>query len=183
MLSRGVPMFVAGDESRNTQCGNNNAYCQDNEVGWLDWSKPERHADLHRFWQRIIAFRKRHPALRKNAFFTGEVNKRGLKDVSWHGTALNSPGWGDGQARALGFTLAGFEDDPDIHVMLNMYWEPLDMAVPVISGRQWTRAVDTYLPSPSDIADLGMEMTCSGPSYRVNGRSIVILVNKAGQNS
>jgi len=183
MLSRGVPMFVAGDESRNTQYGNNNAYCQDNEVGWFDWSKPKKHADLRRFWKRIIAFRKRHPALRKNSFFTGEVNQRGLKDVSWHGTILNSPGWGDGEARALGFTLAGFGDASDIHVMMNMYWEPLDMAVPIIPGRQWTRALDTSLPSPSDIADPGTEMACSSPSYRVNGRSIVVLVNKPAQNS
>jgi pullulanase/glycogen debranching enzyme len=98
--------------------------------------------------------------------------------VSWHGTMLNCPGWDDGQAKVLGFTLAGFEDDPDIHVMMNMYWEPLDMAIPMIPGRQWTRAVDTSLPSPSDIADPGTEVTCSGPSYRVNGRSIVVLVNK-----
>jgi isoamylase len=179
MLSRGIPMFVAGDESRNTQYGNNNAYCQDNEVGWFDWSMPEKHSDLHRFWKRIIAFRKAHPGLRKNAFFTGEVNQRGLKDVSWHGTTLNCPGWDDSQARALEFTLAGFEDDPDIHVMMNMYWEPLDMAVPMIPGRQWTRAVDTSLPSPSDIADRGAETTFAGPSYRVNGRSIVILVNES----
>jgi glycogen operon protein len=178
MLSRGVPMFVAGDESRNTQYGNNNAYCQDNEVGWFDWSKPEKHPDLHRFWKQIIAFRKRHPALRKNSFFSGAVNQRGLKDVSWHGTMLNCPGWDDSQARALGFTLAGFGDDPDIHVMMNMYWEPLDMAVPTIPGRQWARAVDTSLPSPSDIADPGLEMAFSGPSYRVSGRSIAILVNK-----
>jgi isoamylase len=183
MLSRGVPMFAAGDESRNTQYGNNNAYCQDNEIGWFDWNKPEKHADLLRFWKQIIAFRKRHPALRKNSFFTGEVNKRGLKDVSWHGTMLNSPGWGDSQARALGFTLAGFEDNPDIHVMMNMYWEPLDMAVPTIPGRRWTRAVDTSLPSPSDIADPGKEVACSDPAYRVKGRSIVILVNKPAQNS
>jgi glycogen operon protein len=133
---------------------------------------------LHRFWKQIIAFRKRHPALRKNSFFAGEVNQRGLKDVSWHGTMLNCPGWDDGQAKALGLTLAGFEDDPDLHVMMNMYWEPLDMAIPMIPGRQWTRAVDTSLPSPSDIADPGTETTCSGPSYRVNGRSIVVLVNK-----
>ena len=178
MLSRGVPMFVAGDESRNTQYGNNNAYCQDNEVGWFDWTNPKKHSDLHRFWKQMIAFRKRHPALRKNLFFAGEVNQRGLKDVSWHGTMLNSPGWDDGQAKVLGFALAGFEDDPDLHVMMNMYWEPLDMAIPMIAGRQWTRAVDTSLPSPSDIADPGTEVTCSGPSYRVNGRSIVVLVNK-----
>jgi len=107
----------------------------------------------------------------------------GDTSVSWHGTMLNSPGWGDSQARALGFTLAGFEDDPDIHVMMNMYWEPLDMAVPMIPGNQWTRVVDTFLPSPSDIADPGTEMTCSGPSYLVNGRSIVVLVNKVAQHS
>jgi isoamylase len=183
MLSRGVPMFFAGDESCGTQHGNNNAYCQDNEVGWFDWSKPEKHTDLHRFWRRIIAFRKRHRALRKNSFFTGEVNKRGLKDVSWHGTMLNCPGWGDSEARVLGFTLAGFEDDPDIHVMMNMYWEPLDMAVPMIPGRQWTRAVDTSLPSPSDIAGPGTEVVWLGPSYRVNGRSIVILVNGPADKS
>jgi glycogen operon protein len=96
---------------------------------------------------------------------------------------LNSPGWGDGEGRALGFTLAGFEDDPDIHVMMNMYWEPLDMAVPMIPGRQWTRAVDTSLPSPSDIADPSTEVALSGPCYRVNGRSIVILVNTRAHNS
>ena len=183
MLSRGVPMFLSGDESRNTQYGNNNAYCQDNEIGWFDWSKPEKHADLHRFWKRIIAFRKRHPSLRKNSFFTGEVNKRGLKDVSWHGTTLNCPGWDDSQARALGFTLAGFDDDPDIHVMMNMYWQPLNMAFPIIPGRQWIRSVDTSLPSPSDIADPGTEVAFSGSSYCVNGRSIVILVNRPAQNS
>jgi isoamylase len=178
MLSRGVPMFVAGDEARNTQYGNNNAYCQDNEVGWFDWSKPQEHADLHRFWRRIIDFRKKHPAVRQNSFFTGEVNKHGLKDVTWHGTKLNCPGWDDSQAKALGFTLAGFDDDPDIHVMMNMHWEALDMDIPTISGRQWTRVVDTSLPSPSDIAEPGKEMACPSQSYRVNGRSIVVLVNK-----
>jgi len=92
---------------------------------------------------------------------------------------FDCPGWDDGQAKALGFTLAGFEDDPDIHVMMNMYWEAFDMAVPIIPARQWARAVDTSLPSPSDIADPGAETMFSGLSYRVNGRSIVVLVNKS----
>jgi glycogen operon protein len=178
LLSRGVPMFVAGDESRNTQFGNNNAYCQDNEVGWFDWTKPEKHGDTLRFWQRMIAFRKKHPSLRQNAFFTGDVNKRGLADVTWHGTKLNSPGWSDSQARVLGFTLAGFEDQPDIHVMMNMYWDALDMEVPTVTGRQWTRGIDTSLPSPLDIVDPGSEFPLTGSTYRVNGRSIVVLVSR-----
>jgi len=180
MLSRGVPMFVAGDEFRNTQRGNNNAYCQDNEIGWLDWSNVQKHADLLRFWQRMIAFRKTHPAVRQNAFYTGDVNERGLKDMTWHGTKLNEAGWDDSQARALGFTVAGVDGDSDIHCMMNMYWEPLDMAVPVIAGRKWARAIDTSLPSPDDIADPDKEMAFAGQSYRVNGRSVVVLVNKAG---
>src|SRR5215469_582001 len=178
MLSRGVPMFLAGDEVRNTQHGNNNAYCQDNQIGWFDWNKPEKHPDLHRFWRRMIEFRKKYAAVRKNSFFTGEVNRRGLKDVTWHGTKLCSPGWYDSQARALGFTLAGFDIDPDIHVMMNMHWETLDMDVPLIAGRRWFRIVDTSMPSPSDIADPGIEVACPDQSYRVNSRSIVVLVNK-----
>jgi glycogen operon protein len=176
MLSRGVPMFVAGDEVRNTQRGNNNAYCQDNDVGWFDWSGPEKHPDLLRFLQRIIEFRKKHAAVRKNSFFTGEVNARGLKDVTWHGTQLNSPGWGDSQARVLGFTLAGFGGDSDIHVMMNMYWEPLEMDIPLITGWRWATAIDTSMASPFDIAEPGMEFPCAGQTYRVNGRSIVVLV-------
>jgi glycogen operon protein len=178
MLSRGVPMFLAGDESRNTQFGNNNAYCQDNEVSWFDWSKPEKHAGMLRFWRNIIDFRKRHPALRKNSFFTGEVNARGVKDLAWHGTKLDCPDWSDGEARALGLTLAGFGQASDIHVMMNMYWEPLDMEVPVVAGREWARAIDTSLPSPSDIAEHGKELRCSNQPYRVNGRSVVVLVNR-----
>jgi isoamylase len=178
MLSRGVPMFVAGDEARNTQRGNNNAYCQDNEIGWLDWTKQEKHADVLRFWRRIIEFRKRHTVVRRNDFYTGEANSRGLNDVTWHGTKLNDPGWNDSQARVLGFTLAGAGADQDIHVMMNMYWDALDMEVPVIAGRRWTRAVDTSLPSPSDIAEPGTEVAWTSPSYRVNARSIVVLVNQ-----
>jgi len=180
MLSRGVPMFVAGDEVRNTQHGNNNAYCQDNEIGWFDWSCVQKHPDLLRFWQRIIQFRRKYRAVRKNAFFTGEANDRGVKDITWHGTKLNTPGWDDSQGRALGFTLAGFGSDPDIHVMMNMYWDALEMDVPTVAIHQWMRVVDTSLPSPTDIADPGTEVAFTGQSYRVNPRSIVVLVNRPG---
>jgi isoamylase len=132
LLSRGVPMFVAGDEVRRSQNGNNNAYCQDNEISWFDWTLTERHSDLLRFYKSMIRLRKTHAALRRASFFNGSVNDRGLKDVWWHGTKLNSPGWNDPEARALSVTLAGFGGDADLHVMCNMFWETLEFETPVL---------------------------------------------------
>ncbi len=143
MLSQGVPMFVAGDEVRRTQRGNNNAYCQDNELSWFDWTLPEKNDDLLRFCQQMIAFRKRHPVVHRSRFFTGEVNERGLADITWHGCKLLSPGWNDPQARTLAFTLGGFDGEADIHVMLNMYWEPLAFELPTCPAAAGTARVDT----------------------------------------
>jgi glycogen operon protein len=178
MLARGVPMIVAGDEIRRTQQGNNNAYCQDNGVSWFDWQLVDAHPGLFRFWKGLIAFRKRHATLHRGRFFSGVVNERGLPDVSWHGTALNSPGWDDPQARALACTLGGEQGDPDLHVMMNMYWDNLDFELPTVAGRSWFRALDTSQPAPNDIADPGKESPAPGSSYTVQGRSIVVLVNR-----
>ena len=178
MVSQGVPMIVMGDEVRRTQHGNNNAYCQDNDIGWFDWALVEKNADLLRFWQHIIRFRRAHKAVHRSRFFTGAVNDRGVPDIQWHGTALNQPGWVDGMARVLGFTLGGFDGEADIHVMANMYWDTLDMAVPPVTGRSWVRAVDTGRPSPDDIADPGQEPLHTDPTYPVGGRSVVVLISK-----
>jgi len=178
LLSRGVPMFVAGDEIRRTQKGNNNAYCQDNEISWVDWSLVERHGDLFRFWKRMIEFRKSHSALRGRNFFSGAVNARGLPGVAWHGCKLNLPGWSDPNARALGMTLGGVGDEPDIHVMLNMFWESLDFQIPVVDGRLWFKVVDTAQSSPNDIVDPGDEVAVRVDVCSVQGRSIVALVSK-----
>ncbi len=178
MLSRGVPMVLGGDEVRRTQKGNNNAYCQDNEINWFDWSAPGKHAGMLRFCRLMIEFRKAHAAVRRNDFFNGEANARGLTDVTWHGARLASPNWGDGQGRALGFTLAGFDQDPDIHVMMNMFWEAVDMDIPAVGGHVWARVVDTSLPSPSDILEPGAEAAWPGQTYPVNPRSVVVLVNR-----
>jgi glycogen operon protein len=90
---------------------------------------------------------------------------------------LNSPGWSDEEARTLAMTLAGFDGDTDIHVMLNMHWESLDFELPVVAGRQWFRTVDTALNPPLDIADPGEERAVAGSAYTVQGRSVVVLVN------
>jgi len=178
LLSRGVPMFVAGDEVRRTQKGNNNAYCQDNDTSWFDWMLVERNRDLYRFWKRMIEFRKRHRALHPGRFFAGTMNERGMPDVAWHGTKLSSPGWNDPNGSALGVTLAGSRGDEDIHIMLNMYWESLDFEVPSVPGRTWLKAVDTSQPSPLDIPDFEYEFPVAGNMCKVEGRSVVVLVNR-----
>jgi isoamylase len=178
MLSQGGHMFVAGDEIRRTQQGNNNAYCQDNEISWFDWDLAEKNKDMFRFFQKMIAFRKRHPILQRSRFFTGETNQRGLPDISWHGCQLSGPGWNDPECRVLAFTMGGFEGDADLHVMLNMHWEALGFQIPTVQGRNWYRVVDTSLPSPQDIADVGEAVEITGDNYIVNSRSVVVLMSK-----
>ena len=175
MLSRGVPMMLAGDEVRRTQRGNNNAYNQDNETSWFDWALVERNAEVLRFFQRMIAFRKAHHVLTRPRFFSGEPNERGLVDIAWHGTRLFSPGFDDHDARALACTIAGFAGAPDLHVMMNMYWLPLDFEIPRNAGRGWRLAVDTFEESPQDLPDENARRLVDGASFPVRGRSIVVL--------
>jgi glycogen operon protein len=147
-------------------------------TSWFDWTLVETNRDLYRFWKCMIEFRKRHAALHRGEFFTGTMNERGLRDIAWHGTRLNTPGWLDPAGRALAVTLAGFKGDGDIHIMLNMYWESLDFELPSVPHRIWLEAVDTSQPPPFDIADFGAELPVAGNVYSVKGRSVVVLINR-----
>jgi glycogen operon protein len=178
MLSRGVPMFVAGDEVRRTQKGNNNAYCQDNEISWFDWRLTEKNHSLLRFWKLLIAARDHFRAGRAGRFFKGEVNERGLPDIAWHGTQLNKAGWNDPNARCLAYTLGGFEGEPDLHAVFNMYWEPLDFEVPNVTGRRWYRVVDTAQPTPDDFVETDRQVPIKGDHVRVEGRSVLVLFSR-----
>ena len=200
MLSQGVPMMVMGDEARQTQFGNNNAYCQDNEITWFDWARAEGHNDLVRFTGDLIAFRGNqnlpssllfffllHPRWCRARYFTGEVNDRGLADISWHGCRIFSPGWDDPESRVLAFTLGGFPDKrrPQVsgrgwlvHVMMNMDWQDLEFDVPAVPGRRWYRAVDTGAAAPNDIFSKGHETLWEKETYPVKNRSIVVLISK-----
>ena len=178
LLSRGVPMLLAGDECRRTQGGNNNAYCQDNEVSWFDWSLTEKHADLVRFFSQMIGFRKRFPTLRHDAFYTGAMGPRGLRDVTWHGVRLEEPGWDDPMCSVLSFTVAAFADEADLHVILNMYDLGLDFELPRLERRRWARAIDTARPSPEDILEPGSEVPVEGDRYHAWGRSVVVLISE-----
>jgi glycogen operon protein len=178
LLGQGVPMINAGDEVRRTQKGNNNAYCQDNGLSWFDWDLVEKNKGLFRFWKGVIELRRNHPVLHRSRFFTGERNERGLKDVEWHGTLLAEPAWDDPGARALAYTLGGFEGGADLHVMINMHSDALDFEVPPVRGRAWFRAVDTARSSPDDVSDPGREAPFSGTSCRAAARSVVVLLSK-----
>jgi glycogen operon protein len=182
-LSQGVPMFVAGDEVRRTQRGNNNAYSQDNEISWFDWALVERNLDIFRFFSKMIEFRKSHPVLHRPRFFTGQVNARGLSDIAWHGCRLYSPGWFDPSSHVLSFTMGGFTDPNDIHVILNMDWQDLDFDIPPVQGRSWYKVIDTSQQSPNDIAENLLDplngTVITGPStYRASARSIVVFISR-----
>lgn len=178
MLSQGVPMMVMGDEVRRTQKGNNNAYCQDNEISWFDWNLVEKYPSLFRFWKELIAFRLRHDTAHRSRYFTGEINQRGLADLSWHGCELNEPNWDDPNACALAATSGGVGNEADIHMMMNMHWEPLSFAIPSVPGRKWYRAIDTSLDSPNDIVIPSQEIEINAERYQVNDRSVVVLISR-----
>jgi glycogen operon protein len=172
-------MLLSGDEVGKSQKGNNNVYCQDNELAWFDWSLVDTNSDLLRFTQKMIHFRRNNNSLRRCEFFAGEVNSRGLADISWHGCQVFSPGWNDENSKVLGFTIGSFEDnEPDIHVMMNMNYEPLEFEIPQINGRKWYRFVDTSSESPDDILTDGKELILTAENYTVNSYSIVILISK-----
>ncbi len=183
LLSQGIPMFVAGDEVRHTQKGNNNAYCQDNEMTWFDWALVEKHAELFRFFKYMIAFRKDHPILHRSTFFSSGMNKRGLPEVTWHGCQLNSPGWDNPASRALAFTLGSFEDesernDEDIHVMFNMEWEALNFEIPYLVERNWYKMIDTAQCYPHDVIEPGKEAAIQQHTCCVEKHSVVVLVSR-----
>ena len=148
MLSLGVPMIVMGDEVRRTQRGNNNAYCQDNAISWLDWNLIDKHADLHRFVRLLIQRR----VLRETA---PELEHESLNQLiqgankAWHGVKQNQPDWSDG-SHSLAFSAEIRRQALLVYLILNAYWESLKFELPPIedgSRRQWRRWIDTSLES------------------------------------
>ena len=181
VLSLGMPMLLMGDEVRRSQGGNNNAYCQDNETSWFDWSLVRRHAGLHRF-VRLLAGRR---ALRN---MDSERQRRTLNQLlhgaskSWHGVKLHQPDWSQ-QSHSLAFSAEVPEENLSFYIIFNAYWEPLEFEVPVekASGRNpWRRWIDTSLESPQDIVDWPSAPTITGRTYRAEPRSVAVLIAGAG---
>ena len=172
-------MLLAGDEVLHTQRGNNNGYCQDNELSWIDWNMAPENAAMLRFVQHMIALRKRHCSLMRRRFLTGKViEEKNMPDISWHGTELNKPLWHDQEARILAFTLAGIEDnEADLHIVINMSDENVSIELPVVEGKKWCLAVDTSSRSPQDIIAPQDQKPFGEHFYPVNSKSVVVFEN------
>jgi glycogen operon protein len=181
MLSVGVPMILSGDEVLRSQGGNNNGWCQDNELSWFDWSRVKDETEMVRFVSALVAFRRRHPCLRRRSFLTGAiVPGRNLPDITWHGAGLKDPAWLDPEARFLGFTLAGLDDaEEDLHVLLNMSDEAVTVRLPLISGRSWHLAVDTSRITPDDVVAPEKQHVYDSREYRVGARTVVAFEARA----
>ena len=159
MLSQGVPMLLMGDEIGRTQQGNNNAYCQDSPLTWLDWSLQERNAELFRFCQGLIAFRQRHPALRQASHASPGSSTGDALQVTWHGTRAWLPDWAP-HSRVLACLLSGAAaEGPDVlYVAMNMYWEALAFELPSPPpGQRWHIFANTAMAPPADIWEPGQE--------------------------
>lgn len=184
MLSQGVPMILAGDEFLRTQKGNNNAWCQDNELSWIDWRLKEENADFFRFTQQLIALRKRHPALRRRHHFHGAGVHGDLQpDIIWHGVEPFQPDFSPA-SRILAYTLdgdlTGREPDRDFYVACNGWIDPLRFRIPPSpGGKGWHRVIDTAQASPFDILpeDLGPRIPF-GSYYTVQAHSMLVLVSR-----
>ena len=177
LLSQGVPMLLAGDELLHSQKGNNNGYCQNNDLSWIDWNLTETNADHLRFVQLMVALRKRHPAIMRRRFLTGRsIDEHHLPDIVWHGSELNQPLWSDHDARLLAFTLASTDhEESDLHIVMNMSDEMIAVKLPEIEAKKWCVAVDTSKQSPNDIILPEHQKTYEETHYQVNNKSVLIL--------
>ncbi|MFZ0547807.1 MAG: glycogen debranching protein GlgX [Candidatus Promineifilaceae bacterium] len=173
LLALGVPMILMGDEVRRTQMGNNNAYCQNNPISWLDWTFLEKNAEVFRFVQKMIR-------IRSGLGVYKDAHDRSLGEflhqagVDWHGTKLNQPDWSH-ESRHLAFGVRGRNRQG--FIILNAYWEPLTFELPAGSNG-WRRVIDTYRPSPEDICDLNEAPKINSKVYLAQPRSVVMLLTQ-----
>ena len=175
MLSLGLPMILMGDEVRRTQQGNNNAYCQDNEMSWFDWSLIAEHRDVHRFVRLLCAqrlFEDTEPE-RQRLSLTQVLR---CAKRAWHGVKLGRPDWAV-SSHSLAFSAETQHDQLLVHVILNAYWEPLDFELAPLSGSDplWRRWLDTSLESPDDIVEWDAAPPVPSRVYRAGPRSVAAL--------
>jgi glycogen operon protein len=185
LFSAGTPMLLGGDEMLRTQGGNNNAYCQDNEISWYDWSLLEKNRDFFEFVKKAIRFRKRYPVFLRRRFFSGEDRNHDQRpDIRWYGFELDDPAWSDPELRTLSYQLDGAEADVRsrsnylVFVTLNASWNSKRVSLPDPGPeRKWHRIVDTNLPAGEDFLPEGLRLDPQD-HYLASPRSTVVLLAK-----
>ena len=178
LISRGVPMILAGDEMGRTQGGNNNSYCQDNNISWLNWQGQTGNKYLFRFFRLLIAFRKSHELLRHASF----TIKEGLGlQIFWHGLQLGQPDWSF-ESRSIAAHMFGHNTNgksPDIYLIANAYWEALTFQLPDLDKKKWHRFIDTSLPGENAIMDNeNLRALDDQNHYLIEARTVVVLIGR-----
>src|SRR5262252_3436736 len=176
LLALGMPMILMGDEVRRTQHGNNNAYCQDNETSWFDWTLVEQHADIYRFVTLLNARRVlRGVEIERQPVSLNRLLREAQK--AWHGVTLDQPDW-RACSHSLAFSAELRREQLRIYVILNAYWEPLDFELPLLDEggeNPWRRWIDTALDTPHDIVPWQSAPAVPDCIYRAAARSVVVL--------
>ena len=178
IISFGTPMLLMGDEVRRTQQGNNNAYCQDNEISWFDWSLVEKNKGLLRFVKLLIAMRLDEDLDETVNLPLSEFLQ--YRKIIWHGVRLEKPDWSP-TSHSVAFTIWTHHDAYVLHVIMNSYYEDLNFEVPTVqeaADKQWRRLIDTSLDSPDDINRYPNTPSLDMKTYNVKARSIVILIKR-----
>jgi glycogen operon protein len=176
-LSQGTPMLLMGDEVRRTQLGNNNAYCQDNEISWFDWDAVKRHEGLLRFVQGLIRFSRAN-----SVFNLRHIPKPPHSDtdvgITWHGVRLGKPDFRD-YSHSLALEMKSEKEGEHVFIMINAYWGPLTFELPRHDkGQEWHRIIDTSLGEGKDYAQPGKSTPMKGLRYRLRDRSIAVMVSR-----
>lgn len=178
LLSLGTPMLLMGDEVRRTQRGNNNAYCQDNELSWFDWSLVEKHADLQRFVSLLNARRSlRNIKYDQQRTSLTEMLQHASK--AWHGTRLQHPDWSDDSC-SVALEAELLDEGLRFFLILNAYSEPLNFELPPLAAGAWRRWIDTSLAAPDDIVPWEEAPAVAPGTYSVASRSVVMLFTGGG---
>ena len=177
MTAQGVPMMLGGDEMRRTQNGNNNAYCQDNEISWFNWDLAVKNQGLVRFASKLIELRKNHPVFRRTSFFTENSNEQNVPEISWYDRLRKVPDWSK-TGRFLAYKQDGQNKDNDFYVATNLDLYDMTITLPALAGeKKWYRVADTSFDSPEDILEIGQEELL--PAQRryvlVSGSSVVLM--------
>jgi isoamylase len=184
MLSLGVPMIAMGDETRRSQRGNNNAYCQDNETSWFDWTLVAKHADVHRFVKHLVGGRLLRP-------IEPERQRESLCQLlreakkAWHGVKLNQPDWNP-WSHCIALTSEVWRARLVVHLIVNAYWEALNFELPPLDdgyGQFWRRWIDTSLDSPQDIVEWRTAPAVARSTYRAEAHSVIVLFAEALETS